>query len=302
MPEFPGLAYGDGMNDGRRVRFGLFEFSTGTGELRRDGRAVKLQGQPARVLAVLVAAAGQVVSRDTLQREVWGPGTHVDFDRGLNFCIAQVRAALGDSAESPRFVATIPRPGYRFIAPVEAVDAIGAPATAATDTLPASRRPIVPAVVLAALALIVAAAVAWPLLPGQAAPQDTVVVVPFYNETGRPELDALARNLSDVTVVRLATPDRIARLSVIGNAASLRNPFARTDVQGIARQLGAQWVVIGQLQSDTQGLRVVGHLIRSTDMKHVWAQTFDDATFGLAAQERTAESIAASVSQALASN
>ncbi len=290
------------MNDGRRVRFGLFEFSPVSGELRRDGRPVKLQAQPARVLAVLVAAAGQVVSRDTLQREVWGPGTHVDFDRGLNFCIAQVRAALGDSAESPRFVATIPRQGYRFIAPVDLVDESREPAKVETESLPPARRSRIPAVAVAALALLIGAAAAWPLLQRQAPPSDTVVVVPFYNETGRPELDALARNLSDVTVVRLATPGRIAHLSVIGNAPPLQNKFARTEVQGIARQLGAQWVLIGQLQSDGQGLRVAGHLIRSADMKHVWAQTFDDGTFGLSAQERTAESIAASVSQALASN
>lgn len=89
---------------------------------------------------------------------------------------------------------------------------------------------------------------------------------------------------------------------MIGNAPSLRNPFARTDVQEIARRLRAQWVVIGQLQSDSQRLRLVAHLIRSSDMKHVWAQTFDDTAFELAAQERTAEAIAASISQALASN
>lgn len=296
------LAYGDGMNDGRRVRFGLFEFCPGTGELRRDDVPVKLQAQPARVLAVLAAAPGQVVSRETLQREVWGPGTHVDFDRGLNFCIAQVRAALGDSAESPRFVATVPKQGYRFIAPVEVVAHPHEHAPVAAGPAPGSGRMRVPAMVTAVLALAVLAVAAWPFLGRYTAPLDTVVVVPFYNETGRPELDALARSLSDVTTVRLATPERIAQLSVIGNAPSLQNKFARTEVQGIARALGGQWVLIGQLQSDGEGLRVVGHLIRSTDMKHVWAQTFDDGTFGLAAQERTAETIAARVSQALASN
>jgi DNA-binding winged helix-turn-helix (wHTH) protein/TolB-like protein len=296
------LAYGDGMNDGRRVRFGLFEFCTSSGQLRRQGTPVKLQAQPARVLSVLVASAGQVVSRETLQREVWGPGTHVDFDRGLNFCIGQVRSALGDTAESPRFVATVPKQGYRFIAPVEVVGESGDPLPPVEAPPVAPRRSILPLLVTAALALAIAAAVAWPYIERPGAAAHTVVVVPFYNETGRPELDALARGLSDTTVVRLATPARIAQLSVIGNAPSLRNPFARTDVQGIAQQLGAQWVVIGQLQADDRGLRVVGHLIRSADMKHLWAQTFDDPSFGLPAQERTAEAIAAAVSQTLASN
>jgi DNA-binding winged helix-turn-helix (wHTH) protein/TolB-like protein len=283
------------MNDGR-VRFGVFEFVPATGELRRDGIPVKLQAQPARVLAVLVGHAGDVVTRETLQREVWGSGTHVDFERGLNFCIAQVRAALGDSADSPRFVATVPKQGYRFIAPVQT---LGPAESAGQPDQPLRRRqwPIL-AVVLLAVGILIA----WPLWGASEDERETVVVVPFYNETGRAELDVLAKNLADVTVARLATPERLPALSVIGNAPVLRNKFAREDVQGIARDLGAEWVVIGQLKSDGQGLRVVGHLIRASDMKHVWAQTFDDPDFGLSAQERTAESIAASISQTLASN
>lgn len=290
--------------NGGRARFGVFEFSQATGELRREGVPVKLQAQPARVLALLLANAGQVVTRETLQREVWGSDTHVDFERGLNFCIAQVRSALRDSADSPRFVATVPKQGYRFIAPVEAVgSAVGVVAEPRTDgsqdpTPVTKRRWAQVAVFLAVVAILVV----WPLWRTSYMARDTVVVVPFYNETGRAELDVLAKNLADVTVARLATPERLPSLSVIGNAPVLRNKFAREDVQGIARDLGAGWVVIGQLKSDGQGLRVVGHLIRASDMKHVWAQTFDDPTFALAVQERTAESIAASISQTLASN
>src|SRR5688500_18840356 len=101
-----------------RVRFGMFAFSPSTGELWRNGLPVHLQAQPARVLGALVTHAGQVVTRETLMREVGTDGTHVDFERGLNFCIAQVRAALRDSADSPRFVETVPKQGYRFIAPI----------------------------------------------------------------------------------------------------------------------------------------------------------------------------------------
>jgi len=101
-----------------RARFGMFDFSPSTGELRRNGIKVRLQAQPARVLAALVTRPGQIVTRDTLQREIWSDGTHVDFERGLNFCIAQVRSALGDSAEAPHYVETVPKQGYRFIANV----------------------------------------------------------------------------------------------------------------------------------------------------------------------------------------
>ena len=101
-----------------RVRFGVFEFDADTSELRRDGVSVRLQPQPARVLALLLARAGELVTRDELRQKVWGDETFVDFERGLNFAVAQIRSALGDSASSPRFIETVPRRGYRFIAPV----------------------------------------------------------------------------------------------------------------------------------------------------------------------------------------
>src|SRR5216684_745008 len=104
-----------------RVRFGVFDFDTASGELRRDGLPVRLQPQPAQVLAILVARAGETVTREALRQALWGPETFVDFDRGLNFCVAQIRAALGDSADAPRFIRTLPKRGYQFIGPVSDV-------------------------------------------------------------------------------------------------------------------------------------------------------------------------------------
>ena len=100
-------------------RFGLFEFDAAAGELRKQGRLVKIEPQPARALALLVAHPGEVISRERLRSQVWDQATHVDFDRGLAYCLGQVRSALGDSAENPRFIETLPRRGYRFIAPVQ---------------------------------------------------------------------------------------------------------------------------------------------------------------------------------------
>lgn len=291
-----------------RVRFGIYDFSPSTGELRKDGVAVRLQTQPARVLATLVARSGAIVSRETLQREVWTDGTHVDFERGLNFCVAQARAALGDSAEAPRYIETVPKQGYRFIAPVTRTDGPMPATSAAQASLPddARRSPAGSAIsargslLTAALALVVlvAAGVAW----NRAAPEPpTVVVVPFYNETGRPELDPLARSVGDAAVARLAAPERTALLSVIGNAPTLQSPFARGDVQRVATELDAQFVVIGQLKADGSGLRVIAHLIRASDMKHLWAQTYDDPAFALPAQTRTAEQISTAISSAMGS-
>ena len=100
------------------VRFGTFEADLRAGELRKNGLKIKLADQPFRVLAVLLSAAGQLVTREELRRQVWPADTFVDFDHGLNLAIAKIRAALGDDAENPQFIATIPRRGYKFLAPV----------------------------------------------------------------------------------------------------------------------------------------------------------------------------------------
>src|SRR5512138_3440219 len=97
-----------------RVRFGAFQLNLATGELRKGDAPVRLQPQPLKVLACLLARPGQLVSRDDIRREVWPDGTFVDFDHGLNYCIRQIRLALGDDSETPRFVETVPRRGYRF--------------------------------------------------------------------------------------------------------------------------------------------------------------------------------------------
>jgi DNA-binding winged helix-turn-helix (wHTH) protein len=110
-----------------RLRFGPFEADLAKGELRRDGSRVRLSAQPFRALALLASRPGQVVSREELRREIWGEDTFVDFEGGLNFCIKQVRRALGDDANAPRFVRTIPRRGYSFIARVEGLPAASSP-------------------------------------------------------------------------------------------------------------------------------------------------------------------------------
>lgn len=107
----------------RRVQFGIFEADLNTGELRRSGIRVRLQSQPFKLLAVLVEHPGEVVSREALQMELWGADTTVDFDHSLGIAVNKLRDALGDSAENPRFVETLAKRGYRFIAPVRAVDA-----------------------------------------------------------------------------------------------------------------------------------------------------------------------------------
>src|SRR5207244_8104565 len=101
-------------------RFGAFEFDDSAAILKRRDRLVALEPQPARALALLLSRAGEVVTREELRAHLWGGETHVDFDRGLAYCIGQLRAALGDAADNPRFIRTLPRRGFSLIAPVVA--------------------------------------------------------------------------------------------------------------------------------------------------------------------------------------
>lgn len=120
-------------DDSSMLRFADFEFDVRSGELRRGDAVTRLEPQPARVLALLVEHRGEVVTRTEIQNRVWSGDTFVDFEHGLNYCIARIRTALGDSASEPRFVETLPRRGYRFIAPVHTPPAARAQATDAAD-------------------------------------------------------------------------------------------------------------------------------------------------------------------------
>ena len=102
----------------RRLSFGVFDVDLRTGELRKHGLRIRLQQQPFQVLAMLLARAGDVVSREELQQKLWPGNTFVDFDHGLNKAINKIREALGDSADTPRFIETVSRRGYRFLADV----------------------------------------------------------------------------------------------------------------------------------------------------------------------------------------
>lgn len=252
-------------------RFGVFELDGGSGELRKAGRLVGLEPQPARALGLLLARADQLVTRDELKDAVWGTDTHVDFDRGLAYCISQIRTALGDAGDSPRFVQTIPRKGYRFIAPVHAAE---------TPVAPPARSWLgqrVSLVVLSASLLggVIAAGVAW---RGCGETRDHVIVAVsiFDNETGLAEYDRLVAGLSDVVVARLTelAPDRVA---VIGNAAILRRPRNIRNLKAVAEGVRADYVLLAQLQLEASGqpaesgLRLVTHVIRLSDETHLKA-------------------------------
>jgi TolB-like protein/DNA-binding winged helix-turn-helix (wHTH) protein len=287
-----------------RARFGPFEFDAVSGELWRDGRRVGLQRQPSRLLELLLARPGDVVTREEIRLALWGEDTHVDFERSLNFCVARLRSALRDNAAEPRFIETLPTRGYRFIAPVApaaAESAAAAPPVASPAA--AARRGwrgafSRGAAVAASAAIAVTALLGW-WYRHPAADAPKVVVVPFHNETGSPELDRLAKGVSDATVARLATPDRLPQLRVIGNAADFRFSFRPRDMKALGDSLGAQYLVLGQMKRDDRRMRIVAHLIRVSDQTHLWAKTYDTEALDLPQQASIAEEIAAAVAGAV---
>jgi DNA-binding winged helix-turn-helix (wHTH) protein/TolB-like protein len=286
--------------------FGPFSFEPASGSLSRQGILVRLQPQPARVLAILIERGGEVVSREQLRQQIWPEGTYVDFERGLNFSIARIRAALRDAADHPHYIETLPKRGYRFIAPVtrqspaQTQVALVPEASATSELRPepafeSGRRPWQQTrVALAAVAAVLLAfgAVAW-YVPESSMP--IVAVVSFDNETGQDAYDEVAVSIADQTVARLATPERMKRLQVIGNAAALRKPRAFRDVKAVGEAVKAKYVVLAQMKTDPERVRVIAHLIRVSDETHVWADSFDRDAFTLDTQMDIAEAIARAV-------
>jgi Tol biopolymer transport system component/DNA-binding winged helix-turn-helix (wHTH) protein len=166
----------------KSVRFGLFEADFAAGELRKHGRRVKLQEQPFQVLALLVQCAGQVVPRDELQKALWPADTFVEFDQGVNTAIKKIRQALGDSAENPRFIETLPRKGYRFIAPIAGLDA-AAPSTDSVP-MPSTHRPRARWIFAFTAVIALAAGAAWIVDIRNTSPASPLIPVPLTSHPG----------------------------------------------------------------------------------------------------------------------
>ena len=280
-----------------RFRFGLFECDVDTRELRRESVLLRLQSQPAQVLAYLVERAGQTVTREDLIKEIWGTETHVDFDRGLNFCIGQIRSALDDDSISPLYIRTLPKRGYQFIAPVERVeDRVssspenaevvggkgGTKATAGSGGIesPAGGKKrigfVAAAAVCAGVALMALAASAGYMLRSwqSSRRQPVVAVIRFDNETNDPGMTRFSDGLTDNVVERL-TALGLGKYDVIGNARILRLPRDQRDLAAIASTLHASYVVLGQVQNNGAQSRILIHLIRLPDQKHLWVARLD---------------------------
>src|SRR5205809_607184 len=212
------------------LRFGVFEVDVRSGELRKQGVRIKLQEQPFHVLAVLLQRPGEAVTREELRNQNWPPDTFVDFDNSLNTAINKLREALADSADNPRFIETLPRHGYRFIAPVTGVDGTtrGTATGASAPWRPSSRKIVVTAAI-AVLAAGIAGGLLWRARQARRLTEkDTIVLGDFANSTGDAVFDGTLREglsveLGQSPFLSLVSEDGIQQtLQMMGQPTNVR--------------------------------------------------------------------------------
>ena len=218
------------------LRFGAFELDLRTLELRRSGVLVRLQPQPARALALLARRSGALVTREEIRDAVWGASTFVAFDQGLNFCVKQIRGALGDQADAPRYLETLPRRGYRFVAPVKPIE----------ET--AGEAPRFPRVMLA--------------------------VLPFESLSPGKDPQYFSDGLTEETITRLARLEP-ERLGVIARTSTSVYRNAVKSVEEVGRELGVDYVLEGSVRHAGERLRVTAQLIQVRDQSHLWAESYE---------------------------
>jgi len=255
-------------------RFGEFELSLDSFELRLRGEPVKLERRALDLLALLVRHPNRLVSREEIIAALWPPNVVIDFDSGLNTLVRKARGALGDSSDSPKFIETVPGRGYRFIAPVEIVEA-SAPSTATASGVRPARRARWP-LITASLSLLAltAALITWLVVDTKTEPT-RIAVLPFENLTGDDELAYLAAGLAEDTSVSLAQIDvadlRVIRVPTRGLAESARS------IDEIGRKLRVDYVVQSSLRRDGERVRVTARLVRIADNEQVWSASIDRA-------------------------
>jgi TolB-like protein/DNA-binding winged helix-turn-helix (wHTH) protein/Tfp pilus assembly protein PilF len=296
-----------------RVRFGIFEADLRTGELKKRGTRIRLQEQPFQVLAVLLTRPGELVTRDEFRGRLWTADTFVDFDHGLNKAINKIREALGDSAQSPRYVETVSRRGYRFVADVAVVEFDSAPRDpsapsaggvplAADDREPSKvaeqrtaltdrvrRRTLT--ITGCGLALVSIILIGWQLHSRVQSPTiRSLAVLPLENLSGDASQEYFADGMTDQLI---ATLGQISALRVISRTSAMRYKGVLKPLPQIARELNVDAVIEGSIVRSGGRVRITAQLIEAAGDRHLWAQSYDgDLRDTLALQNRVARAIA----------
>ena len=304
-------------------RFDQFELNLRTSEIYKQGKRVKLQDQPCQVLALLTERPGELVTREELQKRLWPNDTFVDFDHGVNIAINKLRDALGDSAEHPRFIETLPRRGYRWLAPIEGVADINSKAqtTASVDATPeASSTPagstteapqtklrLRPAITMSGLAflLVLALLISFDvgksrtrLLSSAAPPRiQSIAVLPLENLSHEPEQEYFADGITEELITSLS---KIGTLHVTSRTSVMQYKRTNKSLPQIARELNVDGIVEGTVQRSGDRVRITSQLIHAPTDHHLWAGTYDrELKDVLALQDEVARAIANEINATL---
>lgn len=260
------------------IRFGGFELDTDSRELREQGVKVRLQEQPFQILQVLLEQPGRVVTREELQQRIWSSDTFVDFDSGLYNAIKKLRDALGDSAESPRFIETLSRRGYRFIADVEknghAIDSDSATLEAIKP--PPSRNPRL-GIALGLAAVVLSGALLggvklWQRFSRGVPRIHSLAVLPLRNLSSDPNQEYFADGLTDELITDLA---QISSIKVISHTSTMQYKDTRKALPEIARELNVDGIVEGTVQRSGDQVRITAQLIHGPSDEHLWASSYE---------------------------
>ena len=292
------------------VRFGTYEVSRQSGEVRKAGLRIRVQQQPMKLLEILLEHPGEVVTREELRSRVWPDESFGDFDQALNIAIGKLRSALGDSAESPRFIETLPKRGYRFIADVSVVDTDARPERqepvlgdlSATDrghkiqgiglAVAPQRRLLPTRGIIVTLALVLSLAILSVWLFHSRAPTGmrSIAVLPLDNLSGDASQNYFADGMTDELITDLA---QISALRVISRTSVMAYKGARKPLPQIARELNVDAVVEGTVLRSGDRVRITAQLIEASTDKHVWSQSYEgELRDTLAVQNRVASAIA----------
>ncbi len=303
----------------RIYRFGIFEVDVKASELRKNGLRLKLPEQPFQILAVLLERPGEIITRDELRTRLWPGDTFVDFDHGLNNAVMRLRETLGDSSENPRFVETIPRRGYRFIAPVEETSyPLQGPAGAEVEHIPPNGHsgvtgsqtgePVAPPLRIQtprrinslwiSLGVLVVALIATISFyygrsansPAAHANQSTsLVVLPLENLSEDKDQEYFADGMTDELIANLA---KIRSLRVISRSTAMAYKGTHKPLSEIAHELNVDAVVEGTVLRVGSRVRITAELVQVATDRHLWADTYESQMGDvLALQNRVSSAI-----------
>jgi TolB-like protein/DNA-binding winged helix-turn-helix (wHTH) protein/Tfp pilus assembly protein PilF len=304
----------------RRIRFGAFEVDVASNELFKNGIRLKLQDQPFQILTVLLEHPGVLISREELRRKLWADDTFVDFDAGMNAAIRRLRDALNDSADHPRYIQTLHRHGYRFMADVETIDVADDPVVAkahsghavsgSLESLSTVTKPVSASVVtrgmglkirwllgfaltLALATIVTIGAVRWRhrLFATHASNGiQSVAVLPLQNLSGDPSQEYFADGMTDALITDLA---QTKSFRVISRTSAMHYKGTHKKLPEIAKELNVDAVVEGVVIRSGDRVRIDAQLIQADNDQHLWARSYDrEITDVLALQADVAQAIA----------